>query len=220
MRAAKFRIARERNYQRTSRLRSYEFNKVTRNSRHSRVTVEELAVDCLDARDLCKAGAFTGAWVTFPWVGFRCPGIRTMIAARYRVLIELLNEVVPQQVRVSWTRCHFGGARPWLHCPFCEQRVARLFKGLSGYFCRQCCGNPIYESQTRNKKARAYLQAYRARQQIGGSRPVVDPVPERPCGMRRRTYDRLCERIERLERPLVGSRILRHAPLWIRPLTY
>jgi hypothetical protein len=32
--------------------------------------------------------------------------------------------------------CHFGGFRPWLHCPHCERRVARLFKGFAGYFCR------------------------------------------------------------------------------------
>ena len=87
--------------------------------------------------------------------------------------------------------------------------MARLFKGFSGYFCRPCCGDPVYESQRRSKKARAYLQAYRTRQQIGGSRPVTDPLPERPYRMKRKTYARLCDRIERLERPLVGSRILR-----------
>jgi hypothetical protein len=80
--------------------------------------------------------------------------------------------------------------------------------------------NPPYESQRRNEKARSYLQAYRTRQRIGGSRPVVDPVPGRPYRMKRKTYARLCDGIERLERPLVGSRVLRHAPLWIRPLTY
>jgi hypothetical protein len=33
--------------------------------------------------------------------------------------------------------------------------------------------------------------------------------------MRRKTYTRICERIKRLERPLVGSRVVRHAPQWI-----
>ena len=193
---------------------------MTRNSRRARMTVEELAVDCLDARELYKAGALDGGWFTFRWPEFRWPAVRKMRAARFLVQIELLNQTLPQQIRVSWTRCHFGGARPWLHCPFCEQRVARLFKGFSGYFCRSCCGNPIYESQRRNKKARAYLQAYRTRQQLGGSRPVLDPVPERPYGMKRKTFDRLCDRIQRLEQPLIGSRVVRHAPLFIRPLTY
>jgi hypothetical protein len=191
---------------------------VTRNSRSSRLTVEELATDCIDVRDLNKAGALKGGWVTIR-TGIRWPAIRTMRAARYLVQIELHNQVVPQQVNVSWTPCNFGGARPWLHC-LCGRRVARLFKGFGGYHCRQCCGNAIYESQRRNEKARSYLQAYRTRQRIGGSRPVVDPVPERPYRMKRKTYARLCDRIEQLERPLAGSRVLRHAPLWIRPLTY
>jgi hypothetical protein len=125
---------------------------VTRNSRYSRLTVEELATDCIDVRDLNKAGALKGGWVTFPWIGFRCPGIRKMRTARYLVLIELHNQVVPQQIPVSWTPCNYGGTRPWLHC-LCGRRVARLFKGFGGYHCRQCCGNAIYESQRRNEKA-------------------------------------------------------------------
>ena len=98
--------------------------------------------------------------------------------------------------------------------------MLRLFKGFGGYFCRPCCGNPIYESQRRNQKARAYLQAYRARQQLGGSRPGIDPLPDRPYRMKQKTYARLCARIERLERELIGNRVLRKTPLWIRPLTY
>ena len=73
--------------------------------------------------------------------------------------------------------------------------VARLFKGLGGYYCRPCCGNPVYECQLKNKTARSYLQAYRLRQRLGGSCPVLDAIPQRPYGMRRKTYARLCERI-------------------------
>jgi hypothetical protein len=191
---------------------------VTRNSRYSRLTVEELATDCIEVCDLNKVGALEGGWVTIR-TGIRWPAIRKMRAARYCILLELHNQVAPQQIPVSWTNCNYGGARPWLHC-LCGRRVARLFKGFGGYHCRQCCGNAVYESQRRNKKARSYLQAYRTRQKIGGSRPAVDPLPERPYGMKRKTYARLCDRIERLERPLVGSRVIRHAPLFIRPLTY
>ena len=42
----------------------------------------------------------------------------------------------------------------------------------------------------------------------------------RPYRMKRKTYSRLLVRIERLERPLVGSRVPRRAPIWIAPLTY
>jgi hypothetical protein len=91
---------------------------------------------------------------------------------------------------------------------------------MGGYFCRSCVGNPIYESQRRSKMARAYLQAYRLRQRLGGSRPVLDSVPERPYRMQRKTYCRIRARIEQLERPLVRSRVLARAPRWIRPIRY
>jgi hypothetical protein len=192
---------------------------MTRNNVNSKLTVEELAVDCLNVSDLNKAGALKGGWVTIR-AGIRWPAIRKMMAAKYRILIELHNQTVPQQVPVSWSKCNFGGTRPWLHCPFCQSRAVRLFKGLAGYFCRACVGDPPYESQLRNDRARAYLKAYRLRERLGGSRPVVDPIPERPYRMWRATYERIRAEIERLERPLVGSRIVRRPPLWIRPLSY
>jgi hypothetical protein len=192
---------------------------VRRNWQHERLTVEKLAADCLDVRELHKVGAFKGSWKNFPDASFRWPGIGKMRAAKFMIQIEHRNQTMPQNIRIEWTWCNFGGARPWLTC-LCGRRVARLFKGLGGYYCRSCCGQPVYESQRRSKKARSYLQAYRLRQRLGGSRPVVDPLPARPYGMRHKAYDRICERIKRLEQPLVGSRVVRHAPQWILPLSY
>ena len=183
------------------------------------LTVEKLANDTIDVRELYRAELLAGDWVTLR-PSLRWPSIATMRVARYRILVELRNQSVPQSIRISWTRCHFGGVRPWLHCSYCDRRVARLFKGFGGYCCRACCGNPVYESQRRSAKARAWLQAYRLRQRLGGSRPVVDAIPARPPGMTRKSYARLCSRVERLELPLVGSRVLRYAPRWIAPLTY
>ncbi len=149
-----------------------------RNGVNQRSTVEELAANCLDVRELFKAGALDGGWVTFRWPEFRWPKVRNIRFSRYLIQIELLNQVVVQQVPVSWTPCNYGGARPYLHC-LCGRRVARLFKGFGGYFCRPCCGNPIYESQKRNQKARAYLQAYSSptavRRIPSGNRPPARP---------------------------------------------
>jgi len=188
-------------------------------TRHTRLTVEELAVDCLDVRELHRRGYLDRLYVP-RWPEFRWPKIERICFDRGLIQIEFVNQITPQPIHVSWTRCHFGGTRPWLHCPFCQVRVARLFKGLAGYFCRACVGDPRYESQLRNDKARAYLKAYRLRERLGGSHPVVDPIPERPYRMWRKTYDWICAEIERLERPLIGSRIISRAPLWIRPLSY
>ena len=186
---------------------------------HERLTIESLGRDTLDVRDLQRASLLTDEWITLQQA-FRWPRITMMRLHRYRIVLELRNQVTPQSIRVSWTRCHFGGARPWLHCPYCQRRAARLLRGFGGYFCRACCGNPIYESQRRSKKARAYLQAYRLRARLGGSKPVRDAIPPRPRGMKRKTYERLCARIKWLERPLVRSRVVRNAPAWIPPLVF
>jgi hypothetical protein len=195
---------------------SIEHRRLLRQRRH-RLTIEELANESLDVRELQRAGVFRDCWVTLR-PSLRWPAIDQMRVARYLIQLQLCNQVVPQQIRVSWTRCNYGGFRPWFHCSYCNRRIARLFKGMGGYYCRACIGNPLYESQRRSKKARTYLQAYRLRQRLGGSRPVLDPVPARPYRMKRKTYRRLCARIERLE--LIGSRVTRRTPIWIRPLAY
>ena len=186
---------------------------MTRNT----LTVEKLAADSIDVGELHRAGLLAGGWVALK-PSLRWSGIATMHVAQFRVVLELQYQSVPQNIRVSWTPCNFGGLRPWLHCSHCNRRVSRLFKGLGGYWCRKCLGNPIYESQRRSRKARAYLQAYRIRHRLGGSRPVVDAVPPRTPHMKRRTYAGLCAQLVRLEKPLIGSRVMRYAPRWIAPL--
>ena len=182
-----------------------------RNKRRNRLTVEKLGADCLDVRALYRAGIFKDYWVDLPMVSLRWPRIARMRAARYLLQLELRNQVVPQQIRVSWPRCHYGGARPWLHCPFCERRVGRLFKGLGGYFCRPCAGNPIYASQTKSTKGRRHFEACKLRLRLGGSASLTAPFPARPPGMHRQTYARLRHRAEKLELRL-SARLRSKAP--------
>src|SRR3954453_23917784 len=67
--------------------------------------------------------------------------------------------------------------------------------------------------------ARLYLKAYRLRERIGGGCPVLDPIRERPYRMWRKTYERIRAEVELLEHQLLGSRVLRREPQWIRPLS-
>jgi hypothetical protein len=119
---------------------------VTRHEKSPAFTIEKLASDCLDVRELRRKELFGGDWVTFrPMLGW--PEIAQVRAVRYAILLDLRGHTIPQRIRVSWTKVHFGGERPWFHCPHCEKRVAKLYNGLGGYFCRACVGNPIYASQ-------------------------------------------------------------------------
>ena len=185
--------------------------------RPKRATVESLAVNSLDVTELHLIGALKRP-CSLPMAAFRWPRVRKMRVNRYRVEIEFNKQSVAQIIPISWTPCHFGGERPWFHCPFCQRRVARLLKGLGGYFCRPCVGNPVYESQRRSKKARHWLQAYRIRVKLDGSHPLRDEIPVRPRGMRRNTYARLQARLINLEQSIKGSRL--RVPSWVPPLHY
>lgn len=172
-------------------------NRRSLRQRRRRLTVEELASECLDVRELKRAGILRDKWVTL-WPSLRWPGIVKMSAVRYLIQLELRNQVVPQQIPVSWTRCHFGGSRPWLHC-LCGRRVAKLFKGMGGYFCRPCIGNPIYASQSKSTQGRHHFEACKLRLLLGGIASLAAAFPKRPRGMHRKTYARLRLRAEALE---------------------
>jgi hypothetical protein len=168
---------------------------VTRNAHRKRMTrkrmtIEALWGDRLDVRDLRRRGFLDGGWVeigaTLWW-----PRIARLRIARYAILLDLRGRSIPQRIRVSWTKVHLGGERPWMHCPHCERRVVKLYRGLGGYFCRECVGNPLYASQRLSPQGRAHYRACKLRLRLDGEAQLSKPFPERPRGMHRRTYQRL-----------------------------
>jgi hypothetical protein len=173
---------------------------VTRNNERDRLTVEKLGTDCLDVRKLHRVGIFRDRWCIWsPLMGW--PDVMKFRACRHRIELDIRNRGVPQQIPVTWTRCHFGGVRPWLHC-LCGRRVAKLFKGMGGYYCRPCVGNPIYASQGKSTQGRRPFEACKLRLRLGGVASLAAPFPERPRGMHRTTYMWLRYRAEALERGL------------------
>jgi hypothetical protein len=184
--------------------------------RRPRMTVEKFGDDYLDVKMFKRAGLLRERWVT--WSPFlRWPAIEKIHACRWCIRLQLNNGMVEQNIPVSWTGCHFGGSRPWLHCR-CGRRVARLFKGLAGYYCRPCVGNPIYASQTKSTQGRRHFQACKLRLLLDGVASLTAPFPARPRGMHRKTYARLRRRAEKLEEGL--SLHLRHKPTGYPSLVY
>ena len=182
---------------------------VTRHEKSKAFTIEKLAHDCLDVRDLRRKGILGSLdWITFrPMLGWRT--IAQMRVARFAIMLDLRGHTIPQRIRVSWTRLHFGGERPWMHCPHCQKRVARLYEGLAGYFCRACLGNPIYASQALSAQSRGHFQACKLRLRLRGIASLAAPLPERPRGMHLRTYERLIGQLVQLEdnlSPRVGRK--------------
>ena len=97
---------------------------------------------------------------------------------------------VTQHVALDWTPCTYGGYRPWLLCPSCDKRMAILYSGGSGFYCRQCLGL-VYQSQRESGGDRARARARRIRKRLGGAANMSERFPEKPAGMHRRTYERL-----------------------------
>ena len=163
---------------------------MTRNHQADRLTIEKLAHDCLDIRELRRRGFLTDRRVEIG-PSIRWPKIARMTIERYRIQLNFWRQVTTQCVCVSWTKVHLGGERPWMHCPHCQTRVARLYAGLGGYFCRACIGNPPYATQWLGAQGRAHFQACKLRLRLNGQARLTMPFPERPPRMHRRTYDRL-----------------------------
>jgi hypothetical protein len=163
---------------------------VTRNNQIDRFTIEKLTPDCLDIRELKRRDYLNDRRVEIG-PSIKWPKIARMTVERYRIQLEFWRQVTTQCVRVSWTKVHLGGERPWMHCPHCQTRVARLYAGLGGYFCRACIGNPPYATQWLGAQGRAHFQACKLRLRLNGQARLTMPFPERPPRMHRRTYDRL-----------------------------
>jgi hypothetical protein len=103
------------------------------------------------------------------------------------------NEALAREegVPVVWTRCQFGGNRPWFRCPrpTCGRRAAVLYDN-HGLACRRCHGL-IYPSQRESVTTRALRKADRIRERLGWEPWEFSATGRRPKGMHLRTFRRL-----------------------------
>src|SRR3984893_3374067 len=91
----------------------------------------------------------------------------------------------------------FGGARPWFMCPvqsngvYCGRRVTKL-SGVGRWFACRHCYRLAYTSQQESARDRGLWKSQKIRIRLGGSAGMLDDFPDKPKGMHRQTYDRLC----------------------------
>jgi len=100
-------------------------------------------------------------------------------------------------VRLDWSACTYGGRRAWFLCPAagCGRRVAILYGG--GIFACRHCYRLAYPSQRETSDDRALRQAQTIRKRLGGTANMMEPFPQKPKGMRWRTYERLADKERR-----------------------
>jgi hypothetical protein len=101
-------------------------------------------------------------------------------------------------VRTDRSSCHFGGARSWFLCPRCTRRCAILY-GLSrrdGYFgCRRCL-RLGYSSEAESLIDRLWRKQRKLESKLNW---IEGDVPDRPKGMRNRTFENILNRINAVE---------------------
>lgn len=107
-------------------------------------------------------------------------------------------ENVTETVRIVRTPCRFGGLRSYFICPgvvrgiACRRRVVKLH-GPGRFFLCRLCYCLAYASQSEDTCGRRLRRARKIRQRLGNDLGPDDPLPPKPLGMWRRTYERLTE---------------------------
>jgi len=147
----------------------------------------------LDVRSLHRRGLLaTGSSFSWTWSrGDETVGtISVSVPESWMVHLDYRRNGDPRHeaLRLDHSFCHYGGTRPWFTCPRCGRRVAIVYLG-SATGCRQCL-RLRYPSQSEDFLSRSWRRTSRILRRLGRE---AEDTPRRPSGMRRRTYERLCD---------------------------
>lgn len=113
------------------------------------------------------------------------------------------GEAYRYRVALTYTGCHYGGARPWFVCPGCGRRVAILYGGRV-FVCRRC-RSLAYESSREQPYARAMRRAQKLRERLGDAGGWRSSASAKPRGMHWETHERLLDAaLEAEEESLLG----------------
>ena len=118
-------------------------------------------------------------------------------------------KVERRTVRLSWTRCHFGGRRAWFLCPHCERRVAVLH-GSATIACRYCF-RLAYSSTREGKDRRAGRRAEKIRARLKWRRGILWGVDRKPPYMHWDTFFRLAGQVAELTTVAMAPTLRRYA---------
>lgn len=115
----------------------------------------------------------------------------------FKVTNYLEEQKVTQKIRLSYSRCHLGGERPWFLCPVCSSRRAKLYLGAQRFVCRACL-QVSYRTSGQSRRDRIIAMKHQIGRRIFAS--YENGVGRgKKKGMHQATFDRLYRRYQRLE---------------------
>jgi hypothetical protein len=88
-----------------------------------------------------------------------------------------------QDIRLTYSACHYGSKRPWFVCPKCQRRAGLLFMRWGRFACRHC-QKVAYSAQSEDVLDRLWRKQSKIEARLGMHW-------RRPAGMRKKTHDRL-----------------------------
>jgi len=174
--------------------------------RHDAKRTVESARD-LDVRAVHRNGGLVpGTRYQVTWIG----GWGGSLIALHTVSRDLAllaygdgDDPIFEEVPLDWTSCHFGGERPWWHCPSCDRRCAILYLIGSDPFRCRICASLTYTTSQRGEFIRTMRKSVKARNRLGWE--IGEPFPIRPPGMHVRTWERLVAENVRASQPASRS---------------
>ena len=106
-------------------------------------------------------------------------------------------KTLEMSIEIDWTRCNFGGKRPWFLCPRCGIRVAILYGGK--YFYCRICHNLAYPSENETQIDRLFRKARKLRERLEATSDMTLPINFKPKGMHWDTFVRLLGESQHIE---------------------
>ena len=70
------------------------------------------------------------------------------------------GEQVAQEVYFDWTKCNYGGHRPWLICMDCGRRVGVIYLRVKKFACRHCHNLTYRSCQESDSRFNKFFQNY------------------------------------------------------------
>jgi hypothetical protein len=160
-------------------------------------TVEDHQHDCIDAAELNRRCDLLHNGTMELAAGLKWPQVERLFLDRRGIQV-LLKSGRQQVITITWAR-NLNGYRPWLNCPECERRVARVFMDCGRYACRWCHGW-VYQCQATSSKRRIKAKLDRIHRLLG-HRPWQRTI-RRPEYMSRKVFRRLQRQVNHLHRML------------------
>jgi hypothetical protein len=107
-------------------------------------------------------------------------------------------EYFMQTLIIDYTRCHYGGQRPWFLCDGCDRRAAIVYSFGGRFKCRHC-GNLTYASQQDEMFDRPMRSLHKIGTRLGASLNMFSSFPPRPKGMHSKTYAGIKTKFDRAQ---------------------